>query len=100
MVNLRTAIDSGFWDQPVSSPETLEGCGRTIPGQPFPLDISCAGRALRIQQLFLLSNVFLLGIIPSISPTPHDPQLSSLAFQTPFLLLLQLVAWTGCPITP
>ncbi|CAN1156854.1 Protein TRIGALACTOSYLDIACYLGLYCEROL 4, chloroplastic [Linum perenne] len=95
MVNLRTAIDSGFWDQPVSSPQTLEGCGRSIPGQPFPLEISRAGRALRIQQLSLLSNVLPFGIIPSISPTPHDPQVGSLALQSPFLKLSSSNWWLG-----
>ncbi|KAB2595276.1 protein TRIGALACTOSYLDIACYLGLYCEROL 4 [Pyrus ussuriensis x Pyrus communis] len=48
MANLRTAMDSAFWDLNVSSPQTLE-----------------ASRALRIQQLFLL------GVIPSYNPNSY-----------------------------
>ncbi|XP_065859396.1 protein TRIGALACTOSYLDIACYLGLYCEROL 4, chloroplastic [Euphorbia lathyris] len=68
MANLRTAMDSAFWDQSISSPQTLDGSAHSIPGQPFPLDVTRASRALRIQQLSLLSNGFPFGIIPSYSP--------------------------------
>ncbi|KAJ9171139.1 hypothetical protein P3X46_014542 [Hevea brasiliensis] len=71
MANLRTAMDSAFWDQPISSPRTLEGSAGSMPGDPFPLDATRASRALRIQQLSLLGNGFPLGIIPSHSPTSN-----------------------------
>ncbi|KAF2312656.1 hypothetical protein GH714_039398 [Hevea brasiliensis] len=31
MANLRTAMDSAFWDQPISSPRTLEGSAGSMP---------------------------------------------------------------------
>ncbi|XP_062018998.1 protein TRIGALACTOSYLDIACYLGLYCEROL 4, chloroplastic-like [Rosa rugosa] len=71
MANLRTAMDSAFWDLNVSSPHTLEGSAKAIPGDPFPLDGARASRALRIQQLSLLGTGFPLGIIPSYSPASH-----------------------------
>ncbi|KAK4835642.1 hypothetical protein QYF36_012405 [Acer negundo] len=54
MANLRTAMDSAFWDQPISSPQTLYGSANFVPGDPFPLDAARASRALRIQQLALM----------------------------------------------
>ncbi|KAM1369861.1 hypothetical protein ACFX15_039671 [Malus domestica] len=71
MANLRTAMDSAFWDLNVSSPQTLEGSAKAVPGDPFPLDGAGASRGLRIQQLSLLGNGFPLGVIPSYSPTSN-----------------------------
>ncbi|KAJ7961850.1 Protein TRIGALACTOSYLDIACYLGLYCEROL 4 chloroplastic [Quillaja saponaria] len=71
MANLRTAMDSAFGDCNVSSPQTLEGLAKAVPGDPFPLDGARASKALRIQQLSILGNGFPLGIIPSYSPTVH-----------------------------
>lgn len=81
MANLRTAMDSAFWDLNVSSPHTLEGSAKAIPGDPFPLDGARASRVLRIQQLSLLGNGFPLGIIPSYSPTSHK-DLGSFSLQS------------------
>jgi hypothetical protein len=81
MANLRTAMDSTFWDLNVSSPRILEGSARAIPGEPFPLDGARASRALRIQQLSLLGNGFPLGIIPSYGPAAHK-ELGSFSLQT------------------
>ena len=61
-------MDSAFWDQNISSPQTLEGSAKSVPGEPFPLDGARASKALRIQQLSFLRNGFPLGIIPSLSP--------------------------------
>lgn len=74
-------MDSAFWDLNVSSPHTLEGSAKAIPGDPFPLDGARASRALRIQQLSLLGNGFPLGIIPSYSPAAHK-DLGSFSLQT------------------
>jgi len=81
MANLRTAMDSTFWDLNVSSPRILEGSARAIPGEPFPLDGARASRALRIQQLSLLGNGFPLGIIPSYGPAAHK-ELGSFSLQS------------------
>lgn len=81
MANLRTAIDSAFWDLNVSSPRTLDGSAKAIPGEPFPLDGARASRVLRVQQLSLLGNGFPLGIIPSYGPAAHK-ELGSFSLQT------------------
>uniref|UniRef100_A0A2P2IJW9 Uncharacterized protein n=2 Tax=Rhizophora mucronata TaxID=61149 RepID=A0A2P2IJW9_RHIMU len=92
MANLRTAMDSAFWDQPVSSPRTLEGCARSIPGDPFPLAAARANRALRIQQLSLMGNGFPLGIIPSYSPTCQK-ELGAFSLQSVLLNLGASYHW-------
>lgn len=82
MANLRTAMDSAFWDLNVSTPQTLDGCARTIPGEPLPLDGARASRALRIQQLSLLGNGFPLGLIPSYAPLPSHKDLGSFSLSS------------------
>ncbi|KAL6981380.1 hypothetical protein U1Q18_023008 [Sarracenia purpurea var. burkii] len=85
MANLRTAMDSAFWDLNIASPQTLlEGSAKSVPGEPFPPDGARASRALRIQQLSLMGNGFPLGIIPSFSPTPHK-ELGSFSLQSVLL---------------
>lgn len=87
-------MDSAFWDQPVASPKTLEGCARSIPGDPFPLDATRASRALRIQQLSLLGNGFPLGIIPSYCSTSNK-DLGSFSLQSVLLKLATSNCWLG-----
>ncbi|PQP94932.1 protein TRIGALACTOSYLDIACYLGLYCEROL 4 chloroplastic [Prunus yedoensis var. nudiflora] len=94
MANLRTAMDSAFWDLNVSSPHTLEGSAKAIPGDPFPLDGARASRVLRIQQLSLLGNGFPLGIIPSYSPTSHK-DLGSFSLQSLLLRPATSNWWLG-----
>ncbi|KAK3195390.1 hypothetical protein Dsin_026700 [Dipteronia sinensis] len=67
MINMRKAMDSAFWDQPISCLQTLHGSAKSIPGEHFPLDAARANRALRIRQLALMG--FPLGII--IPPYSH-----------------------------
>ncbi|KAJ4727324.1 Protein TRIGALACTOSYLDIACYLGLYCEROL 4 chloroplastic [Melia azedarach] len=81
MPNLRTAMDSAFWDQPLSSPLTLDGSANSVPGDPFPLDAARASRVLRIQQLSLLGLGVPFGIIPSYSP-PSQKDLGSFCLQS------------------
>ncbi|KAJ8650461.1 hypothetical protein MRB53_003484 [Persea americana] len=87
-------MDAAFWDVNVSSPQTLEGSARFVPGEPGPIFTSPTSRTLRPQQLALLGHGFPLGIIPSISPTsPKD--LGSFTLQS---LLLKYAApdwWVG-----
>ncbi|KAJ6328250.1 hypothetical protein OIU77_010023 [Salix suchowensis] len=94
MANLRTAMDSAFWDQPISSSQTLEGCAYSIPGDPFPLEVTRASKALRVQQLSLLGNGFPLGTIPSFSPT-STKDLGSFSLQSLFLKLTNHNGWLG-----
>uniref|UniRef100_A0A5B7CAI4 Protein TRIGALACTOSYLDIACYLGLYCEROL 4, chloroplastic n=1 Tax=Davidia involucrata TaxID=16924 RepID=A0A5B7CAI4_DAVIN len=94
MANLRTAMDSAFWDVNIATPQTLDGIARSVPGDPFPLDGARASRALRIQQLSLLGNGFPLGLIPSYAPTsPKD--LGSLSFQSLLLKPATPNWWLG-----
>lgn len=67
-------MDSAFWDLNVSSPQTIEGCAKAVPGDPFPMDATVSSKALRIQQFSFFRNGFPLGIVPSLSPT--SPSLS------------------------
>ncbi|GMI73898.1 hypothetical protein like AT2G44640 [Hibiscus trionum] len=94
MANLVSAMDSAFWDQTISTPQTLDGSAKSVPGEPFPLDGARASKALRIQQLSLLGKGFPLGIIPSLSP-PSRKDLGSFSLQS---LLLKPAAsnwWVG-----
>ncbi|KAK9013872.1 hypothetical protein V6N11_041863 [Hibiscus sabdariffa] len=81
MANLESAIDCAFWDQSISTPLTLEGSAKSVPGEPFPLDGARASKALRIQQLSLLRNGFPLGIIPSLCP-PSRKDLGSFSLHS------------------
>ncbi|KAL0547980.1 hypothetical protein IC582_012419 [Cucumis melo] len=94
MANLRTAMDSAFWDFNLSSPQTLAGTAKSVPGEPFPLNGARASRALRIQQLSLLGDGFPLGIIPSYSPTAHK-ELGSFSLQSLLLRLSGARWWVG-----
>ncbi|KAJ9680437.1 hypothetical protein PVL29_019688 [Vitis rotundifolia] len=94
MANLRTAMDAAFWDLDISSPQTLHGAARAVPGDPFPLEGARASRALRVQQLSFLGNGFPLGIIPSFSPTSQK-DLGSFSLQSLFLRPSTSNWWLG-----
>ncbi|XP_026406736.1 protein TRIGALACTOSYLDIACYLGLYCEROL 4, chloroplastic-like [Papaver somniferum] len=94
MANMRLAMDSTFWDLNVSTPQTLDGSAKSIPGEPFPLDGAKASRVLRTQQLSLLSNGFPLGIIPSYSPTSQK-ELGSFSMQSLLLRPSTSNWWLG-----
>ncbi|MBA0717665.1 hypothetical protein Golax_005459 [Gossypium laxum] len=94
MANLESAIDSAFWDQSISSPRTLDGSAKSVPGEPFPLDGARASKALRFQQLSFLRNGFPLGIVPSISP-PSQKDLGSFSLQTLLLRPSTSNWWLG-----
>ncbi|KAJ1395423.1 hypothetical protein SESBI_33381 [Sesbania bispinosa] len=94
MAKLKTAIDSGFWDLNVASPQSLDGWAKAVPGDPFPLDASVASRLLRPQQFSFFRSGFPLPIIPSFSPTsPKD--LGSLSLQSLLLRLTSPRWWLG-----
>ncbi|XP_058085702.1 protein TRIGALACTOSYLDIACYLGLYCEROL 4, chloroplastic [Magnolia sinica] len=94
MSNLRLAMDAAFWDLNVSSPQTLDGSARSVPGEPYPIFTAPACRTLRPQQLSLLGNGFPLRLIPSISPTtPKD--LGSFSLQSLLLKYASMNWWVG-----
>ncbi|CAN8318485.1 unnamed protein product [Cochlearia groenlandica] len=94
MANLNSAIDSVFWDQNLSSPQTLEGTARSVPGEPFPVDGARASRSHRIQQLSLLREGFPLGIIPSFAPS-SDKRLGSFSINSLLLSPSSTNWWLG-----
>lgn len=87
-------MDSAFWDLNISSPQTLAGTAKAVPGEPFPLDGARASRTLRIQQLSFLGNGFPLGIIPSYCPTAHK-ELGSFSLQSLLFMMPSVKWWAG-----
>ncbi|KAG1360937.1 putative protein TRIGALACTOSYLDIACYLGLYCEROL 4, chloroplastic [Cocos nucifera] len=81
MANLRLAMDAAFWDLNISSPQTLEGTARAVPGETVPLALARASRTIRPQQLSFLANALPLGIIPSFAPTSQK-ELGSFSIQS------------------
>ncbi|KAH0889989.1 hypothetical protein HID58_052418 [Brassica napus] len=94
MANLNSAIDSVFGDQNLSSPQTLEGTARSVPGEPFPVDGARASRSHRIQQLSLLREGFPLGIIPAFAPS-SDKRLGSFSLNSLLLSPSSSNWWLG-----
>ncbi|CAN6831060.1 protein TRIGALACTOSYLDIACYLGLYCEROL 4, chloroplastic-like [Brassica napus] len=94
MANLSSAIDSVFWDHNLSSPQTLEGTARSVPGEPFPVDGARASRSHRIQQLSLLREGFPLGVIPAFSPS-SDKRLGSFSLNSLLLSPSSSNWWAG-----
>ncbi|XP_028782486.1 protein TRIGALACTOSYLDIACYLGLYCEROL 4, chloroplastic [Neltuma alba] len=94
MANLRTAMDSAFWDLNVSSPRTIDGCAKAVPGDPFPMDATVSSKALRIQQFSCFRNGFPLGIVPCLSPTSQK-SLGSLSLQSLALKVSNHPWWLG-----
>ncbi|KAI5423188.1 protein TRIGALACTOSYLDIACYLGLYCEROL 4, chloroplastic [Lathyrus oleraceus] len=86
MAKLRTAIDSSFWDLNISSPQTLDGWAKHVPGNPIPLDASVSSRVFRHQQLSELTSHVPFGIVPSLAPSPRK-EFGSFSLQS---LLLNL----------
>ncbi|KAJ4892321.1 hypothetical protein Rs2_32069 [Raphanus sativus] len=94
MANLNSAIDSVFWDQNLSSPQTLQGTARSVPGEPFPVDGARASRSHRIQQLSLLREGFPLGVIPAFGPS-SDKRLGSFSLNSLLLSPSSSNWWAG-----
>ncbi|GAB2270844.1 hypothetical protein Dimus_005708 [Dionaea muscipula] len=86
MANLRTAMDSGFWDLDLSTAQTLHGTAKAVPGQPFPLDRARACKLFRFQQFCLLKDLdrLPLGLLPSLSPPNGSFSVQTLLHCHPF----------------
>ncbi|PIN05422.1 hypothetical protein CDL12_11237 [Handroanthus impetiginosus] len=82
MANLRTAMDAAFWDLNLSTPKTLDGVCKAVPGDPIPLDGARASRSPRNHQLSSLITGYPLGIFPSFSPLANHEDLGSVALQS------------------
>ncbi|KAK9934145.1 hypothetical protein M0R45_021299 [Rubus argutus] len=65
MKKLRWAMDGAFWDLDVSTPRTLEGVGRPVPGDPLPLGLSRGARLSRPKQIAFIQRFMYAPFVPS-----------------------------------
>lgn len=63
---VRNAISSQFWDQPVHSVRSLDGTARTLPCEPPPIGQTAASGLLRSQEL-LATQAAGLTVMPGFS---------------------------------
>ncbi|XP_050218731.1 protein TRIGALACTOSYLDIACYLGLYCEROL 4, chloroplastic [Mercurialis annua] len=84
MKKLRWAADEGgIWEQDISTPITLEGEARPVPGEPLPLGICRGTKLSRPKQLHFFQRFMSSPFIPSHSH-PHGFSLQSvLALPSP-----------------
>lgn len=83
MNKLRWAMDGGFWDLDRSTPRTLEGEGRAVPGEPLPLGVSRGTRLSRPKQIDFFQRFMFAPFIPSYSASSHGLSLQR-ALALPF----------------
>ncbi|TMW99062.1 hypothetical protein EJD97_003095 [Solanum chilense] len=68
MKKLRWAMDSGgFWELDLSTPITLNGQARPVPGDPLPLGLSRGSRLSRFQQIDFFQRFMAMPFIPSFA---------------------------------
>ncbi|KAI3423322.1 uncharacterized protein J3R85_011048, partial [Psidium guajava] len=70
MKKLRWAMDGGFWDLDVSTPVTLDGMARPVPGNPLPLGLSRGTRLSRPKQIDFMQRFMVAPFVPSFSGDP------------------------------
>ncbi|KAK2969675.1 hypothetical protein RJ640_025852 [Escallonia rubra] len=64
MNKLRWAMDGGFWDVDVSTPMTLNGLARPVPGDPLPLGLSRGVRLSRPKQIDFFQRFMTMPFVP------------------------------------
>ncbi|KAK2969676.1 hypothetical protein RJ640_025853 [Escallonia rubra] len=64
MNKLRWAMDGGFWDVDVSTPMTLNGIARPVPGDPLPLGLSRGVRLSRPKQIDFFQRFMTMPFVP------------------------------------
>ncbi|KAH0732986.1 hypothetical protein KY289_004174 [Solanum tuberosum] len=68
MKKLRWAMDSGgFWELDLSTPITLNGQARPVPGDPLPLGLSRGSRLSRFQQIDFFQRFMAMPFVPSFA---------------------------------
>ncbi|ERN02018.1 protein TRIGALACTOSYLDIACYLGLYCEROL 4, chloroplastic [Amborella trichopoda] len=72
MRKLRWAMDGEFWDLDLSTPVTLDGVARTVPGDPLPLSLSRGIRLSRPKQLDFFHRFMSLPLVPSYAGDPKE----------------------------
>ncbi|CAL1385520.1 unnamed protein product [Linum trigynum] len=70
MNKLRWAMDGGSWDLDISTPVTLEGEARAVPGYPLPLGVSRGTKLSRPKQTDFFQRFMFAPFLPSYSYSP------------------------------
>ncbi|KAL5546638.1 hypothetical protein UlMin_006325 [Ulmus minor] len=73
MKKLRWVIDGGgFWEVDMSSPATVDGLARPVPGDTFPLGLSRGARLSRPKQIDFMQRFMSTPFLPSYSSNPSN----------------------------
>ncbi|EOY06931.1 hypothetical protein QUC31_016005 [Theobroma cacao] len=67
MKKLRWAMDGDFWELDASTPRTLEGSARAVPGKALPLGVSRGTRLSRPKQIDFMQRFMAAPFVPSFS---------------------------------
>ncbi|KAK9139061.1 hypothetical protein Scep_008742 [Stephania cephalantha] len=67
MKKLRWAMDGAFWDLDMSTPVTLDGVARPVPGDPLPLGLSRGIKLTRPKQVDFMHRFMFMPLVPSYS---------------------------------
>ncbi|KAK3017223.1 hypothetical protein RJ639_007141 [Escallonia herrerae] len=97
MNKLRWAMDGGFWDVDVSTPMTLNGIARPVPGDPLPLGLSRGVRLSRPKQIDFFQRFMTMPFVPCFNQR-HGTSLQrvfSFPFGQRWFLTLLEAAWPG-----
>lgn len=54
---VRNAISSQFWEQPIQSTKSIDGLARHLPGEPTPLSQTACSGLSRHQQLIVYQSL-------------------------------------------
>lgn len=75
---LRWVMDGSFWDLDASTPRTVDGSARPVPGDPVPLGVSRGARLSRPKQIDFLQRFMAAPFVPSYTggPKGSSPGLS------------------------
>uniref|UniRef100_A0A5B7BNP7 Protein TRIGALACTOSYLDIACYLGLYCEROL 4 n=1 Tax=Davidia involucrata TaxID=16924 RepID=A0A5B7BNP7_DAVIN len=65
MKKLRWTMDGSFWDLDMSTPRTIDGLARPVPGDPLPLGISRGVRLSRPKQIDFFQRFMTMPFVPS-----------------------------------
>ncbi|KAL0414881.1 UNVERIFIED_CONTAM: protein TRIGALACTOSYLDIACYLGLYCEROL 4, chloroplastic [Sesamum radiatum] len=66
-MKLRWVMDGGFWDVDVSTPVTLDGVARPVPGELLPLGLTRGPRLSRPKQIDFFQRFMAMPFVPSFS---------------------------------
>nr|XP_008390470.2 protein TRIGALACTOSYLDIACYLGLYCEROL 4, chloroplastic-like [Malus domestica] len=68
MKKLRWAMDGSFWDLDMSTPRTLDGLVRPVPGDPLPLGLTRGAKLSRPNQIDFMQRFMPSPLVPSYAP--------------------------------